>query len=96
LWIASVRELRGALLYDLGASGHAGSACPKIHKGNVHMKKLLASLVALAFISVSGLAVAQDKKEEKKDTKKSDKPAATASKDGKAAAKAPKKKKEGC
>jgi Ni/Co efflux regulator RcnB len=64
------------------------------------MKKLLASLVALTFLAVSGLAVAQDKKQEKKDEKKEmtkdtkgDK--AGASKDNKTA-KAPKKKKEGC
>ena len=66
------------------------------------MKKLLASLVALTFLAVSGLAVAQDKKQEKKEEKKemkkdvkSGKPAAAASKDAKTA-KAPKKKKEGC
>ena len=66
------------------------------------MKKLLASLVALTFLAVSGLAVAQDKKQEKKEEKKemkkdvkSGKPAAAADKTGKTA-KAPKKKKEGC
>jgi len=64
------------------------------------MKKLLASLVALTFLAASGLAVAQDKKQETKDEKKEmtkdtkgDK--AGASKADKAA-KAPKKKKEGC
>ncbi len=57
------------------------------------MKKFLASLVAIAFLSVSGVAFAA----EKKDEKKADKPKAGASKDGKAAdAKAKKKKKEGC
>ena len=57
------------------------------------MKKLLASLVAIAFLSVSGASFAA----EKKDEKKADKPKAEASKDGKAAdAKAKKKKKEGC
>ena len=57
------------------------------------MKKLIASLVAIAFVSASGFAFAADKKDEKK----ADKPAAGAAKDGKAMAKdKKKKKKEGC
>ena len=56
------------------------------------MKKLIASLVAIAFVSVSGFAIAADKKDEKK----ADKPMAGAAKDAKAPAKTKKKKKEGC
>jgi len=64
------------------------------------MKKLLAGLVALTFLAVSGLAAAQDKKQETKDEKKEMKKdtkgdKAAASKADKTA-KAPKKKKEGC
>jgi len=71
------------------------------------MKQLVASLVAAAFLSVagpficeSGLAFAQDKKEEKKMEQKKEqrKEQQQVHKDGDkaAAAKAPKKKKEGC
>jgi len=84
-------------MYDLAASGTFRKR-PQFHEGIVYMKKLLATLVALTFLAVSGLAVAQDKKQEKKEEKKemkSGKPAAAASKDAKTA-KAPKKKKEGC
>lgn len=59
------------------------------------MKKFLASLVAIAFLSVSGITFAA----EKKDEKKADKPAAGAEKDMKssdAKDKKKKKKKEGC
>lgn len=58
------------------------------------MKKLLASLIAIAFVSASGFALAADKKDEKK----ADKSAAGASKDGKAkdTTAKKKKKKEGC
>ncbi len=57
------------------------------------MKRFLASLVAIAFLSVSGYTLAADKKD---DEKKADKPKAGAAKDAKAPAKAKKKKKEGC
>ncbi len=57
------------------------------------MKKFLASLVALAFLSVSGFAFAADKKDEMK----ADKPKAGGTKDTKASDKTKKKKKkEGC
>lgn len=60
------------------------------------MKQLLASFIAVAFISTGGLALAQDKKDEtKQEQKKADKPAASKAKDDKAA-KTKKKKKEGC
>lgn len=59
------------------------------------MNKLLASLVALTFLAVSGLAAAQDKKQESKDEKKEMKSDKAAPK-GDKSAKAPKKKKEGC
>lgn len=61
------------------------------------MKQLLASLVALTFLAVSGIVVAQDKKAETKAEKKetkSTKPAAAASKDDKTAK--AKKKKNSC
>jgi Ni/Co efflux regulator RcnB len=59
------------------------------------MKKLLASLVAMTFLAVSGLAAAQDKKQENKEEKKEMKSDKAAPK-GDKSAKAPKKKKEGC
>jgi len=64
------------------------------------MKQLLASLVALTFLAVSGLAAAQDKtqekKEEKKEMKKETKSGKPAAAKADKTAKAPKKKKEGC
>ena len=55
------------------------------------MKKLVASLAALAFLAVSGVAAAQDKKADAKKEAKTE-----AKKDMKSAEKAKKKKKEGC
>jgi hypothetical protein len=68
------------------------------------MNRFLAGLTALVFLAVSGLAVAQDKKDDKKQAAKevnkemkNGKPEAGAAKDkGAKTAKAPKKKKEGC
>ena len=57
------------------------------------MKKLVASLAALAFLGVSGLAAAQDKKDE---AKKAEAKKTEAKKDAKTADKTKKKKKEGC
>lgn len=65
------------------------------------MHKLLSTLIAFAFTATSGLAIAQDKKDEKKmaekpaATKKAEKPAA-AKKADKSAEAPKKKKKEGC
>jgi hypothetical protein len=56
------------------------------------MKTLVASLAALAFLGVSGVAAAQDKKPEAK--KEAAKP--EAKKETKTAEKTKKKKKEGC
>jgi Ni/Co efflux regulator RcnB len=80
------------LRYYHAPAGHAGRFF-QFDEGIAPMQKLVASLIALTFLAVSGFAAAQEKKAEEK---KAEAKKTEAKKDAKTAEKAPKKKKEGC